>query len=280
MAKSHKITAAHDVTVPLVEYLTAGDAKAVFLMLPAMGVSASLYKNLGDALAEQGVAVVTFEQRGHGESPYRATRGARFGYADYLDIDLAAAIDWVKTKYVDVPFYIGGHSLGGHMCNFMVADKHNNFAGLIHLAAAFPSIKRFPGARGRRIKRLCQIIPLLLWVVGYFPGKRMGFAGREYRQLMLDWRDWAINDTYDFTGRIGSEKAMRAYAGRMLSISFEDDLLASDEAIEKTRNTMASAQLTKLRLGRLDQGDFIGHFRWTKNPGGVVATINRWIEEA
>ena len=280
MSKNYQIVAAEDVVVPLVEYPVKGIAKAVFLVLPAMGVKASLYKRLGEDLAQKDVAVVTFEQRGHGESPYRASRGAKFGYLDYLDIDLPAAISWVNKKYPDTAFYIGGHSLGGHMCNFMVADKRNEFAGLIHLAAGFPGIKQFPGATGRRLKRLCAMLPLLLWVVGYFPGKRMGFAGREYRQLMLDWRDWAISDTYDFSGRSGSEKSMRAFSGRMLSISFDDDQLASDEAIEKTRNTMAGAQLTKVRMGRAEQGDYIGHFGWTKKPSGVVAAICRWVGEA
>lgn len=266
------------VVVPLAVYKPEDTAKAVFLLLPALGVKAKFYKRVAKSLAAQGIATVLFEQRGHGESPYRPARGEMVGYRDYLGVDIPLAISWVKESFPDVPLFTGGHSLGAHMGNYMAAERPDDIAGLIHMACVFPYKGFFSRKEALQLGILCSLIPPLTRLLGYYPGEWFGFGSKEYRHVMLDWREWALTGNYDFSDIRGVESRMATYNGPLLSISFEKDVLASEGALNKPHAVMQGATVSKVHLTEKEQGKHIGHFDWARKPDGVVATITEWIE--
>jgi len=120
-------------------------------------------------------------------------------------------------------------------------------------------------------------IPLLTRLVGYFPGNRLGFGGKEYRGLMMDWRLWAKNGRYENPLFPGSEAAMKTYSKRVMSLGFEYDTLAPDAAINRSLGMFETADVTRLKLGAAEQGDYLGHINWGKNPKGVVLALTDWF---
>ena len=263
--------------VPLQTYPATGEKRATFLMLPALGIAARFYRRLAKGLADNGIETILFEQRGHGESPYRAKRGDVFGYDAFLNNDIPAALDWVQARAGNKPVYLGGHSLGGHFSSILAGRRPGEFAGVVHLACGFPHHRLYEGASIKKIKTLCAILPVVTKLWGYFPGNRFGFGGREYRQVMLDWRDWALKGSYDYGAHSGIEAEIASYTGRVLSLSFEGDFFASDAAIIYSHSRLANAQVTAKKLGPLEQGKHLGHFDWARNPVGVVAELAAWM---
>lgn len=83
--------------------------------LPAMGVPARHYLPLAEALAERGIGVVIHEWRGIGSSDQRAARRSNWGYRELLLDDLPAGMAYVRSKWLDTPLYLAGHSLGGRL---------------------------------------------------------------------------------------------------------------------------------------------------------------------
>ncbi len=278
MGHWHNLKSSDGFTVPLAVYDPEGQVKAAFLMLPALGVKAKFYRHVAKGLAEAGIATVLFEQRGHGESDCKPSKGLKVGYKHYLDIDMPLAIDWTKKRFGGVPFFVGGHSLGAHMSNYIAAERGDEITGLIHMACVFPYHGFYPAKEKLLLKVLCAAIPPLTRVLGYYPGKLFGFGGKEHRQVMLDWREWAQTGCYDFGRLKDIETCMAAYSGNLLSISFEGDHLASEKALRKPNAVMSSADVQHAHLTKKEQGEHIGHFDWARKPVGAVKTINDWIE--
>ncbi len=273
----HTIVTSKGVSVPLLLTAAKADSGAVLILLPALGIRASFYRKLSSGLAENGVTSIVVEQRGHGESLYRPGRQHKFTLSDYLREDIDAVTAWCEQQFPNRPIYIGGHSLGGHMASIAAGENPNSYAGIVHLACGFPYHKDFSQPASGFVKLLIGIIPALTAVLGYYPGHWFKFGGREFRGLMMDWRNWARFGRYAVNGIEDADDKVAAYEGRALSIAFEKDSLATNDAIERSRRALSSARMTRLKLGREEQGEFLGHVEWGKRPAGVVRALSKWF---
>lgn len=266
--------------VPICRYDAVEKSKAKLILLPALGIRGSFYRKLAKGLAEQGVTTVIMEQRGHGESPYRPTRSNTFSLADYLYQDIVAVTNWCQQELAGTPLYIGGHSLGGHMASMAVGAFPDKFAGVVHLACGFPFHGDYKSPASGFVKLVAALIPPLTAVMGYYPGNWFKFGGREYRGLMTDWRHWALKGKYAVPGIENADSDISAFVGRAISIAFDDDKLASDASIERSRKALTNSQMTRVKLTATEQGGYLGHVEWGKRPEGVVRALNEWFKSA
>jgi predicted alpha/beta hydrolase len=161
----------------------------------------------------------------------------------------------------------------------MAGQETGVFSGLIHLACGFPYAGFYPGRAGFGVRFLAHIIPILTSLFGFYPGERVGFGGREYKRLMLDWRCWALKGGYDFPGRIGLEDAIAKYKGPYLSVAFDGDHFISELALDYSRSRLTGASHTHVCLTKEEQGNHLGHFDWAKEPIGVVRLVTAWIKD-
>ena len=102
------------ISIPIEIVTPEQTPKAVIVILPALGVRAKLYRQLATALALNGVAVVLYEQRGHGESPLSPSRQVQFGLDTLINIDFLGD---GGSKFQ--PVYVGD------VCDAMVACLDN-----------------------------------------------------------------------------------------------------------------------------------------------------------
>jgi len=276
--ESETVTADDGTVIPLTWFHAAAPC-AVFVFLPALGIQSKLYCRLAGALAERGITTCLMEQRGHGASDIRIGRGTRFGVADFVDKDIPAILDEVESRVPGLPVILGGHSLGGHLSTIYAGMRPERLSGIAHIACGFPYHRDFPGSRGRLIKTLCLVIPLAGAITGFFPGKQIGFAGRESITLMQDWRGWAMTGRFDYGGRTGVAQTVSRFAGPVLSVSFEKDEFSSPEAVDRALSPFSRADVTRVVLGEAEQGDCLGHFGWAREPAGVVSCLADWIEQ-
>ena len=97
---------------------TPPNADTGFIFYPGGKVEASAYQPLMAACAEQGILCILVEM------PYHLA---------ILDINAA---DGIQEQYPEIEkWYIGGHSLGGSMAAFYLADHMDDYEGLILLGS-------------------------------------------------------------------------------------------------------------------------------------------------
>jgi len=272
------IQASDGVQIPLT-WFAAQEPQAVFLMLPALGIQARLYEKLGQTLANQSCSVCLMEQRGHGLSPLRPGRANQFGVADFLEKDIPATLDWLQQEAPGQALLLGGHSLGGHLSSIYSNEHPQAVQGVVHLACGFPYHGDFPPREARLIRRLCRIIPWFRLFPGYFPGKRIGFAGNESMKLMNNWRGWASCGSFDFDDRSISAGPQASFSGPVLSISFENDNFSSEAAVDRALSLFDRPRISKVVLGPAEQGEYLGHSKWARQPDGVANAVLDWMQK-
>jgi predicted alpha/beta hydrolase len=163
---------------------------------------------------------------------------------------------------------MGGHSLGGHLSSIYSGQHPQRLQGVLHVACGSPYYADFGPYKSRLIRMLCRLIPLFHIVPGYFPGSRLGFAGRESLQLMHDWRDWARSGILDYGSHQGLQAAIANFTGALLAVSMDDDELSSKKAEQRAIAGFSAARVSQVRLGQnakdlwqVGEGQRLGHFR-------------------
>ncbi|MEV7672928.1 alpha/beta fold hydrolase [Streptomyces sp. NPDC088752] len=244
----------------------------VVVVLPAMGTPARHYTPLARALHRRGATVVTVDPRGHGESVPVPARGVRFGYRELVEHDIGAVLDAVARAFPAAPRLILGHSLGGQLGLVHCGLLRPRLDGVV-LVASGSAWWRTLGPSGARWLARSLLCVAGAELLGYWPGHRLGFGGRESVGLM---RDWARQLR---TGRYAAdhEEALRGVALPVLAVDVEHDALAPARAVDHLCAKLPSARVERWTYRTADAGGRdLDHFRWIRHNAGLVERIAAW----
>ncbi|WP_395681871.1 alpha/beta fold hydrolase [Dokdonella sp.] len=254
-------------------------ARDVLLWLPALGVAARNYLPLARELAGRGVAVALHEWRGNGSSDRRAARAQDWGYRELLEYDIAASRLALRTALPRARLWLGGHSLGGQLATLAAALAPESVAGLVLVASGSPYWRWFRHAW--LILPIYLAVPRIASVCGYFPGRRLGFGGREARGVMADWARSGRSGRYVARGvRQDLEAALARVGMPVLALRLEDDWLGPKASLDWLLGKMPAAPQEALVVGAQDlDGAPADHFGWMKKPSMIAQTVATKITE-
>lgn len=242
--------------------------------IPALGVPAQKYDAFAEALAVAGIPCVLHEWRGLGSSSLRARRGVDWGYAELLQ-DLAAAL---ATLDPDVRWSIGGHSLGGQFAAMLAAQQPERCAGLVLVATGVPHTSSFSGRQRIGVNLFARALPALTTVVGYYPGDRLGFAGREAGQVMRDWAATVRSGRYlAYGGERPLDEALARFAKPVLGLRFTQDWLVPEASLDGLLVKLGDGEQTLETYDDTKLGTTADHFRWMRRPEAIAARIAAWM---
>lgn len=245
------------------------------LFLPGMGLSARLFIRFARSLAERGVSVCIHEWRGNGSSSLRASRTTNWGYAELL-ADLAAARGALHAR-TGSDYLIGGHSLGSQLACLSAAADAADCAGLVIVAGGSPYWRAFPLPMRMVMLGVMLAFPLLAWTFGYYPGKRVGFAGNEARDVMADWARSARSGRYEPAGvELDLEARLRELQLPALALDMADDWFVPDESLEWLTGKLAGCEVTKKVIDARGEKQKADHYAWMKHPAATAEAIDKW----
>jgi predicted alpha/beta hydrolase len=117
-------------------------------------------------------------------------------------------------------------------------------------------------------------------MLGYFPGRRLRFAGTEARGVIRDWSRQARTGRYALVGsKVDFEESLRTVRKPVLAISLEDDFYAPERAVDHLCEKMPQARLTRWHFQPPpEEARYADHFRWVKKPAAIVARIRGWLQ--
>ena len=239
----------------------AAAARANVLILGAMGVRQDYYAPFARHLAAQGFAVTTFDYRGMGHSRRGSLRGFEADIFDWAKLDCAAAADALTARFPDVPLYWIGHSLGGQILAFF--PQHARLAKAITVGSGSGYWLENTWSLRLYVWWLWYfVVPLVLPLFGYFPGRKLKKVGDLPRGVMAQWQRWCRHR--DYAVGVEGEPVRRQYAAvttPIVSLSFTDDEFMSARNTESLHGFYTGAQRTMKRIAPNDVGaKGIGHF--------------------
>ena len=247
----------------------------VLICMPAMGVPAKFYESLAAPFVKEGWRLVTADLRGTGLSSVRASREVSFGYHEMVTFDWPAAVEMVKALFPEAPVYLLGHSLGGQLSTLYLAANPEACSGLILVAAPSVYYKGWDFPLNLGILAGTQFACAIARILGYFPGKRIGFGGTEARGVIRDWAHTGRTGRYEPVGSsVNFERLLGELELPVLSISFQVDLLAPERAVANLCAKMKRCRITHHLLG----DENLGHLQWARNPQPVIEKIKQWLK--
>ncbi|MCK6406477.1 MAG: alpha/beta fold hydrolase [Rhodocyclaceae bacterium] len=236
-------------------------ARGAVLIVPAMGVSQEYYADFANWLALHGYAAITFDYRGMGHSRRGSLRGFEADIFDWAKLDCAAAADALTQRFPDVPLYWVGHSLGGQILAFF--PQHARLAKAITVGSGSGYWLQNTWSLRIYVWWLWYfVVPVVLPLFGYFPGRRLKKVGDLPRGVMAQWQRWCRHPQYSVG--VEGEPVREQYAAvttPIVSLSFTDDEFMSAQNTESLHGFYTNARRTMKRIAPNDVGaKGIGHF--------------------
>lgn len=255
-------------------------ARAAVLVMPAMGVEARYYEQLAEQLIFSGFAVARAELRGHGASPVRAGRGIDFGYRELAEHSMPALVEAVRERWPELPVIVLGHSLGGQVATLYASLPEAEIDGLVLVASGSVHHRGWPSGKQLRVLVGTQLYAMIARTCGFFPGEKVGFAGREPRKQMLDWAHNARTGRWRLQGSERDwDRALARVSLPVLAMSLDGDEFAPHGAVDRQLAKLESAKIERVRFERdSSPPELLHHFRWAKQPQPIVESLVRWFE--
>ena len=277
-AIEHTIEIDKGITNVLSTYRTVANVDTVVLCLPALGVRASYYKELCVAFAQNGLHAATIDWRGNGTSNIRPSYEVDFGYKELIE-DTIKAIFQLEKSFPQSRKVIVGHSLGGQVGSLLMS-QHPLLVEQLFLVAACSVYHEGFGNQSRKIRWAGKLFPTVSTFFGYFPGKAIGFGGREARGVMADWSANALTGQYQLAGSsFDYEKAMSLCTNPISAISLEGDQMAPEEAVNNLIEKFESSSKAIHQVATPE--DFgtnqLTHFNWVKTPKYIVDFVKKTV---
>lgn len=240
------------------------------LVVPAMGVPSGYYAPFVEAVAAAGLTtgVVTLPQvpRGH-----RGRYPAGDGYAALEEHVVAPAIDVVRTLGDGRDPVLVGHSLGGHLSAALLSRHPGAAAGLVLVASGSPHWRSY----GRRVAPILvqtQLAAAISQVLGYWPGDRLGFGGRQTRATIADWARMARRG--GLVAGLDRAPGLAPLDLPVLAVDVEGDRYTPPPSVDALLRLMPGARVTRHHHG---EASAPGHTRWARDPEDLPRRIATWI---
>jgi predicted alpha/beta hydrolase len=246
-------------------------AAPVAVLLPALGIRASYYKRMAEAFQSHGVRTVLADLPGGETSPIRAKRGTSWGYLDLVDVHAEGLLDRVKQLFPDAPLFWLGHSIGGQVA-LLHAGRHGGVTGVALVASGSPHYESWNGMAKAKVWMAPRVITVIAAVMGYFPGDRLGFGGREARTLMKQWANVVRTGRFQWRGFDG-EAALKAFRSPLYIATLEGDTLAPTTSAD----ILVSKVSTVPERWHWREDEPLDHNRWPRTPKPVAERLNAWF---
>jgi predicted alpha/beta hydrolase len=255
----------------------SGPPPTVLLLCCGGGIPASRYARLARFLAAKGFPVLAFDYRGIGDSRPAHLRALRAGNEDWSEHDCGGAIAEIRRRFPAAELVAIAHSIGpllvggapnvAEVSRFVFIGAHTGYFGDYLGRYRLPMAVMWHG-----------VMPVLVRLVGYFPGRALRLGEDIPRQVA--WQ-WATRRTPDFhpkhAGDVARGRAWleRHYTvqGRALVIAIVDDAFATESGTRRLLGMYPRLQVEHERIRPADVGlKRIGHFGYFRR----LAEANLW----
>ncbi len=246
----------------------------------ANGVRRRYYRRFATFLAEQGIAAVTFDYRGIGDTPETAPGTGPPTMRAFGEQDLNGVLAWIQAQHEGTLRQVHvGHSGGGQ---FLGLAQNNRFVDAAVAVASQSGYWRLWPAHRLKMWMLWHILlPGSTRLRGHFPAKWFGMGEPLPKTVALEWARWCRNP--DFIVDPGGEPIREhfgSWRGRLRAYAITDDQeFAPRAAAEALMGFYANAETEVVDLSPEDLGlDAIGHFGYfTKKCQGHWPALIAWL---
>ncbi|SPE35456.1 Alpha/beta hydrolase fold protein [Burkholderiales bacterium] len=241
--------------------------RSVVIVNAATSVRCGYYARFAQFLFHHGFDVITYDYRGTGASRPRSLRRFEASWIDWGRLDFEAMLQYARRAFPGQPIDVVAHSIGGFVIGF--APSNHLIRRIVTMGAQHAYWRDYaPRARYKMLLKWHLFMPALTALVGYFPGRKLGWLEDTPRGVVRDWS--RARRRFDSEYRRGTRphsdsaalmKQFAAVTAPTLALSVTDDEFGTVPAIERLLGYFTNSPATHVRIApeSIEQAS-IGHF--------------------
>lgn len=247
----------------------AGEPVGALVVNGATGVPKEFYRRFARYAAEQGYAALLYDYRGIGGSRPASLRGFPATMRDWGELDMPAALDWLRAAYAGLPLAAVGHSVGGQLIGLM--PNHGLLDAAVLVTVSTGHWRGMPPGFGLyTLAMLRAVFPLTTGLLGYLPAKRLGAGEDLPAGVAREWAAWCLHPRY-LAGFYGTTIGRTYYdevRAPLLWLSFADDPIATPRNVPAMQAFYRAAPIESRAIAPAALGlRSIGHLGFFREQG-------------
>lgn len=239
--------------------------KGVCVIAPATGVAQRLYNDFSKWINRQGYHAVSFDYDGIGQSIDGHVKHSKSDMLSWANNDCEAVLEFINTEFPDQAITWIGHSVGGHMLGMMKSTQQIQKA--ITVAAGTGTWWYNAPPTKRSVWFLWYFLaPVLVPILNYFPGKKLGILCDLPKGVIMQWRTWCLKENYaiEHEGQWLKERFANVKTP-ITCIRFSDDDMMSSTSIDALHGCFTGSDVKHVNIEPSDiNKKRIGHIGWHK----------------
>lgn len=246
--------------------------RAAVLVAGGVAIRQRFYQGFAEALSAAGIAAMTIDYRGIGESAGGHPSPTISGWV----VDIDTALDHLHDRFDGPVFYVG-HSFGGQALG-LVSDPTSRVAGAVLIAAQSGYIGHWPWPDRLWLGALMYAALPLAATAGRVPGW-LGVGSGLPPGAAREWAAWCRRPGFTTEALPHSRLTYGLYRKEMLALSFPDDVFAPRPAVEALLGFFVNADIEHRVVAPAYIGQKqIGHFSFFRRSHAALwAPVVEWL---
>ena len=261
---------------------TPTQTKGALFIAPATGIKRRFYASLAQFLAEAGYGVITFDNRGIGDSLAGPVKASDASLHAWGAIDMPAVLEALKQHFPNTNYHLIGHSAGGQLVGLM--PNAHELTSMFNVACSSGRIKNMKMPFWlQAIFFMDVFIPLNNLLFGYTNSQWVGMGEPLPKKVAQDWREWCNGQGYVKTalGKTIHEHWYDELKFPSMWVNATDDPIANNDNVQDMIEVFAQLPTEKLTLKPSDYGlKTIGHMKFfSKRSKQLWEIALDWLEK-
>jgi len=233
---------------------------AVFIG-PATGIKRRFYDAFAQHLSEIGYAVLTFDNRGIGDSISGPLNDLNATLINWGRLDMTAVLEKLKSLYPDLSYHLIGHSAGGQLVGLM--DNALDIKSIFNYASSSGNLRKMEYPfRFSALFFMNFYIPISNALLGKTNSQWVGMGEPLPKALAAQWSKWCNGEGYVATD-FGEEIKEHFYdeiTYPSLWLHATDDGIANYETVSEMADVFPNSPQEIISLDPKELGyDSLGH---------------------
>lgn len=249
---------------------------------PATGIKRGFYTHFATYLAENGYAVITYDNQGIGDSLQGNVKDCKVSLQDWGYQDQTLVMEYLRTEYPDVRYHLIGHSAGGQLVGLMRNWKLISSMFNVACSSGNTSNLNYP-FKVKGLFFMHVFIPVCNLLFGHTRTDWVGMGEPLPKRVAAQWSEWCRGQGYVKTafGKTITQHWYDEIDFPSVWLNAPDDGIAVDENVDDMISVFPKLKAKRINL---DPANYnvkeIGHMKFFSRKNNVLWELAlNWLKE-